>query len=101
MKRMNCWCETRSALVISVVLEGVHPKTILSCTSYEVVSLLICMDKSQKRGEPGNSRREKEMRRHLKTRNASRLRTAEWVFRSCKGANHSSGGSSSYVWILP
>jgi len=44
MEWINCWYETKLALVISVVLEEVHSGTTPSCTSYEVVSLLICND---------------------------------------------------------
>jgi hypothetical protein len=70
MEWINCWYETRSALVISVVLEGVHPRMILACTSYEAVSLLVCDNNGRARKNSRNSRHGKEMRRHLKVRNA-------------------------------
>ena len=50
MRKKSCRIETRSGVVISVVLEEVHLEMILSCTSCEIVSLLICDDHRRDRG---------------------------------------------------
>ena len=61
MRKKNCRIETRSGLVVSVVLEEVDPEMILSCTSCEIVSPLICGD-HRRDGDPKRTIKRRESR---------------------------------------